>query len=102
MFTAFFHIANTTSNCSTSCECICHSRFVEERSYKRFAEACLEETIVIYVDRLLIQVCISQHGPALVLISPRFVVISRLLVLTTKFRQYIGTTIESAVARVSN
>lgn len=33
-------------------------RYVEERSYKRFAEACLETTIVMYVDRLLIQVCI--------------------------------------------
>ena len=35
-------------------------RYVEERSYKRFAEACLETTIVMYVDRLLIQVCIYQ------------------------------------------
>jgi exocyst complex component 3 len=29
--------------------------YVEERSFKRFAEACLEDTIVMYVDRLLIQ-----------------------------------------------
>ncbi|KAG0632101.1 hypothetical protein M758_1G304000 [Ceratodon purpureus] len=29
--------------------------YVEERSYKRFAEACLETTIVLYVDRLLTQ-----------------------------------------------
>ncbi len=33
-------------------------RYVEERSFKRFAEACLEDTIVMYVDRLLIQVWI--------------------------------------------
>lgn len=25
-------------------------RYVEERSFKRFAEACLEDTIVIYMD----------------------------------------------------
>ncbi|KAJ7279840.1 hypothetical protein O6H91_Y375300 [Diphasiastrum complanatum] len=29
--------------------------YIEDRSYRRFAEACLEETIVIYVDRLLSQ-----------------------------------------------
>ncbi|CAK9200944.1 unnamed protein product [Sphagnum troendelagicum] len=29
--------------------------YVEERSFKRFAEACLEDTIVIYMDHLLIQ-----------------------------------------------
>jgi hypothetical protein len=33
--------------------------YVEERSFKRFAEACLEDTIVIYMDHLLIQVWIS-------------------------------------------
>lgn len=32
---------------------------MEERSYKRFAEACLETSIVLYVDRLLTQV--SNH-----------------------------------------
>lgn len=29
--------------------------YIEERSFRRFAEACLEESIVIYVDRLLSQ-----------------------------------------------
>ncbi len=38
-------------------------RYVEERSFKRFAEACLEDTIVIYMDHLLIQVWIFLlHG----------------------------------------
>jgi exocyst complex component 3 len=37
--------------------------YVEERSFKRFAEACLEDTIVIYMDHLLIQVWIFLlHG----------------------------------------
>ena len=31
-------------------------RYIEERSFRRFVEACLEETIVLYVDRLLTQV----------------------------------------------
>ncbi|KAG0632105.1 hypothetical protein M758_1G304300 [Ceratodon purpureus] len=35
--------------------------YVEERSYKRFAEACLETTIVLYVDRLLTQVWNEDH-----------------------------------------
>ncbi|OAE20162.1 hypothetical protein AXG93_3818s1610 [Marchantia polymorpha subsp. ruderalis] len=29
--------------------------YIEERSFRRFAEACLEETIVVYVDHLLLQ-----------------------------------------------
>ncbi|KAH6756566.1 SEC6 [Perilla frutescens var. hirtella] len=29
--------------------------YIEERSFRRFLEACLEETILVYVDRLLIQ-----------------------------------------------
>ncbi|XP_078435357.1 SEC6 [Wolffia australiana] len=29
--------------------------FIEERSFRRFVEACLEETIVIYIDHLLTQ-----------------------------------------------
>ncbi|KAL8514220.1 hypothetical protein ACS0TY_013372 [Phlomoides rotata] len=29
--------------------------YIEERSFRRFVEACLEETIVVYVDHLLIQ-----------------------------------------------
>ncbi|XP_020269121.1 exocyst complex component SEC6 isoform X1 [Asparagus officinalis] len=29
--------------------------YIEERSFKRFVEACLEETIVVYVDHLLTQ-----------------------------------------------
>lgn len=29
--------------------------YIEDRSFKRFVEACLEETIVIYVDHLLMQ-----------------------------------------------
>lgn len=29
--------------------------FIEERSFRRFVEACLEETIVVYVDHLLTQ-----------------------------------------------
>lgn len=32
------------------------SRYVEERSFRRFVEACLEETVVVYVDHLLTQV----------------------------------------------
>lgn len=31
-------------------------RYIEERSFRRFVEACLEETVVVYVDRLLTQV----------------------------------------------
>ncbi|KAL2938637.1 Exocyst complex component SEC6 [Bienertia sinuspersici] len=30
-------------------------RYIEERLFKRFVEACLEETVVIYVDLLLTQ-----------------------------------------------
>ncbi|KAI3465434.1 hypothetical protein Pfo_022097 [Paulownia fortunei] len=29
--------------------------YIEERSFRRFIEACLEETIVVYVDHLLVQ-----------------------------------------------
>ncbi|KAL8126521.1 hypothetical protein AgCh_013699 [Apium graveolens] len=29
--------------------------YVEERSFRRFVESCLEETVIIYVDRLLTQ-----------------------------------------------
>ncbi|XP_042514334.1 exocyst complex component SEC6 [Macadamia integrifolia] len=29
--------------------------YIEERSFRRFVEACLEETVVLYVDHLLIQ-----------------------------------------------
>ncbi|KAK9111125.1 hypothetical protein Scep_018644 [Stephania cephalantha] len=29
--------------------------YIEDRSFKRFAEACLEESVVVYVDHLLIQ-----------------------------------------------
>ncbi|XP_073226473.1 exocyst complex component SEC6 isoform X2 [Cicer arietinum] len=29
--------------------------YIEERSFRRFVEACLEETVVVYVDRLLTQ-----------------------------------------------
>lgn len=29
--------------------------YIEERSFRRFVEACLEETVVVYVDHLLIQ-----------------------------------------------
>ncbi|CAA0831614.1 Exocyst complex component SEC6 [Striga hermonthica] len=29
--------------------------YIEERSFRRFVEACLEETIVVYVDHLLVQ-----------------------------------------------
>ncbi|KAL5720429.1 SNARE-binding exocyst subunit S6 [Ranunculus cassubicifolius] len=29
--------------------------YIEERSFRRFVEACLEETVVVYVDRLLVQ-----------------------------------------------
>lgn len=31
-------------------------RYIEDRSFRRFVEACLEETIIIYVDHLLTQV----------------------------------------------
>ena len=31
-------------------------RYIEERSFRRFVEACLEETVIVYVDHLLIQV----------------------------------------------
>lgn len=31
-------------------------RYIEERSFRRFVEACLEETVVVYVDSLLTQV----------------------------------------------
>ena len=38
-------------------------RYIEERSFKRFVEACLEETIVVYVDHLLTQViCVLQSS----------------------------------------
>ena len=33
-----------------------HKRYIEERSFRRFLEACLEETVIVYADRLLIQV----------------------------------------------
>ncbi|XP_051123583.1 exocyst complex component SEC6 [Andrographis paniculata] len=29
--------------------------YIEERSFRRFVEACLEETIIVYVDHLLVQ-----------------------------------------------
>ncbi|EPS57702.1 hypothetical protein M569_17115, partial [Genlisea aurea] len=29
--------------------------YIEERSFRRFVEACLEETVIVYVDRLLVQ-----------------------------------------------
>ncbi|KAL6970866.1 SNARE-binding exocyst subunit S6 [Sarracenia purpurea var. burkii] len=29
--------------------------YIEERSFRRFVEACLEETIIVYVDHLLLQ-----------------------------------------------
>ncbi|KAL0304744.1 UNVERIFIED_CONTAM: Exocyst complex component SEC6 [Sesamum angustifolium] len=29
--------------------------YIEERSFRRFVEACLEETIVVYVDHMLLQ-----------------------------------------------
>ncbi|KAG5070942.1 hypothetical protein JHK86_006153 [Glycine max] len=32
-----------------------YSRYIEERSFRRFVEACLEETVVVYVDHLLTQ-----------------------------------------------
>lgn len=35
---------------------IIFASYIEERSFRRFAEYCLEETIVIYVDHLLAQV----------------------------------------------
>ena len=31
-------------------------RYIEERSFRRFAEVCLEKTVVVYVDHLLMQV----------------------------------------------
>lgn len=37
------------------------SRYIEERSFRRFVEACLEETIVVYVDHLLTQVYNQNH-----------------------------------------
>lgn len=36
--------------------CSIYSRYIEERSFRRFVEACLEETVVVYVDHLLTQV----------------------------------------------
>lgn len=38
------------------CDCSFPLRFLEERSYRRCVELCLEETIVVYVDHLLTQV----------------------------------------------
>lgn len=38
-----------------------HVRYIEERSFRKFLEACLEETIIVYVDRLLVQVRIIQQ-----------------------------------------
>ena len=35
-------------------------RYVEERSFRRFVEACLEETVVVYVDHLLSQVLLEK------------------------------------------
>lgn len=37
-------------------------RYIEERSFRRFVEACIEETIVVYVDHLLSQVCRTTLG----------------------------------------
>ncbi|CAL9055807.1 unnamed protein product [Musa banksii] len=38
------------------------SRYIEDRSFRRFVESCLEETIVVYVDHLLTQRnCIRQE-----------------------------------------
>lgn len=39
---------------------IIYLRYIEERSFRRFVEACLEETVVVYVDHLLIQVNIRE------------------------------------------
>jgi hypothetical protein len=36
--------------------CVCVFRYIEERPFRRFVEACIEETIVVYVDHLLSQV----------------------------------------------
>ncbi|KAL2930828.1 Exocyst complex component SEC6 [Bienertia sinuspersici] len=34
---------------------VADGRYIEERSFRRFVEACLEETVVVYVDHLLLQ-----------------------------------------------
>lgn len=36
-------------------------RYIEERSFRRFVEACLEETVVVYVDHLLTQVFVEKN-----------------------------------------
>uniref|UniRef100_A0A453PJR6 Exocyst complex component Sec6 n=1 Tax=Aegilops tauschii subsp. strangulata TaxID=200361 RepID=A0A453PJR6_AEGTS len=36
--------------------------YIEDRSFRRFVESCLEETIVVYVDHLLSQVCRTPLG----------------------------------------
>ena len=38
------------------------SAYIEERAFRRFVESCLEETIVVYVDLLLNQVCRTLLG----------------------------------------
>ena len=45
-------------------------RYIEERSFRRFVEACLEETVIVYVDHLLIQVFISHWKDCFCLYSP--------------------------------
>ncbi|GMP80136.1 hypothetical protein CsSME_00035355 [Camellia sinensis var. sinensis] len=34
--------------------------YIEERSFRRFVEACLEETVVVYVDHLIAQVLLKK------------------------------------------
>lgn len=43
----------------TNFQLLIYSRYIEERSFRRFVEACLEETVIVYVDHLLTQVLLS-------------------------------------------
>lgn len=57
-----------TDKCGSSylsaynCKWVYLSRYIEDRSFRRFVESCLEETIVVYVDHLLSQVCRTPLG----------------------------------------
>ncbi|KAG9455342.1 hypothetical protein H6P81_008246 [Aristolochia fimbriata] len=69
--------------------------FIEERSFRRFVEACLEETIIIYVDRLLTQKnYIKEETVERMRLDEE--------VLTDFFREYINVTkVENRVSVLS-
>jgi len=48
----------------TNFQLLIYLRYIEERSFRRFVEACLEETVIVYVDHLLTQVLLSIKSVA--------------------------------------